>query len=87
MMDNLRVHHTAIVQQEIRDSGHQLLFRPAYSPDFAPVELAFAKIKGYLRARKYELTDQNLKTHIDEAILTITPDDCRNWFKKCHYYY
>jgi hypothetical protein len=61
MMDNLRVHHTQEVQDEIAKGGHQILFRPAYSPDFAPVELAFSKIKAYIRAHKYQITKENLE--------------------------
>ena len=30
-------------------AGCRLLFLPAYSPDFNPIELAFAKIKQHLR--------------------------------------
>jgi transposase len=43
MMDNLSVHRTAAVIDEVKQAGHDLLFRPPYSPDFAPVELAFGK--------------------------------------------
>ena len=37
VMDNLRVHKAARVQQLIEDRGCQLLFLPAYSPDFSPI--------------------------------------------------
>jgi transposase len=86
MMDNLRVHHTQEVQDEIAKGGHQILFRPAYSPDFAPVELAFSKIKAYIRAHKYQITEENLELFIFQAISTITPEDCKNWFEACYYY-
>jgi transposase len=36
-----RYNHTQEVQDEIAKGGHQILFRPAYSPDFAPMELLF----------------------------------------------
>jgi transposase len=86
MMDNLRAHHTEEVVAEIQKAGHQVLFRPAYSPDFAPIERAFSKIKAYLRAHKYEITNQNLDLYMYRAILTITPEDCKSWFEACFYY-
>jgi len=85
MMDNLSAHHTAAVVQEVKQTGHQLLFRPPYSLDYAPVELAFKKVKTYLRSHKYEISPDNLESYIHEAIGTITPEDCNNWFKKCFY--
>jgi transposase len=48
MMDNLRVHHTQEVQDEIAKGGHQILFRPAYSPDFAPWNWPFRKSRPTL---------------------------------------
>jgi transposase len=86
MTDNLRVHHTEIVQTEIQRGGHHVLFRPAYSPDFAPVELAFSKIKAFIRAHKYEINKDNMELYIYHAIMSITSDDCRGWFEKCHYH-
>jgi transposase len=86
MMDNLRAHHTEEVRAEIQKGGHQVLFRPPYSPDFAPIELAFSKIKAYIRSHKYEITSENLEMFIFHAILTITPADCKSWFEACFYY-
>ena len=40
VMDNLRVHKSARVRQLIEEQGCQVLFLPAYSPDFSPIEEA-----------------------------------------------
>ena len=45
VMDNLSSHKGPKVRKMIEDTGAQLLFLPPYSPDFNPIELAFAKLK------------------------------------------
>ena len=49
IMDNLSSHKTEAVEQLIRQAGCQLLFLPAYSPDFSPIEEAFSKLKAFIR--------------------------------------
>ena len=49
VMDNLSSHKGPKVRKMIEDTGAQLLFLPPYSPDFNPIELAFAKLKARLR--------------------------------------
>ncbi len=41
LMDNLSSHKSAKVRQVLEAKGCKLLFLPAYSPDFSPIELAF----------------------------------------------
>ena len=48
--DNLACHKVAGVQAALAARGAELLYLPAYSPDFNPIELAFAKLKAALRA-------------------------------------
>ena len=48
-MDNLSSHKGPKARKTIEDAGAQLLFLPPYSPDFNPIELAFAKLKARLR--------------------------------------
>lgn len=50
VLDNLRVHRNADVRAVIEAAGCHLCYLPAYSPDFNPIEQAFAKLKAYLRA-------------------------------------
>lgn len=42
VMDNLPAHKPAAVRQAIERAGAELRFLPAYSPDFNPIEMAFA---------------------------------------------
>jgi hypothetical protein len=46
IFDNLSVHNSARVRKLITDVGCRLLHLPSYSPDFNPIELAFAEIKA-----------------------------------------
>jgi len=48
-MDNLSSHKRASVREMIEAAGARLLFLPPYSPDFNPIEMAFAKLKALLR--------------------------------------
>ena len=50
IMDNLSSHKGLAVRQAIEAAGASLLFLPPYSPDFNPIENAFAKLKALLRA-------------------------------------
>ena len=50
-MDNLGSHKGSAVRQAIETAGATLLFLPPYSPDFNPIENAFAKLKALLRKR------------------------------------
>ncbi len=50
VMDNLAAHKVAGVRQAIEAAGAQLRYLPAYSPDFNPIEQAFAKLKALLRS-------------------------------------
>ncbi len=49
IMDNLPGHKGSKVRQLIEAVGASLLYLPPYSPDFNPIENAFAKLKALLR--------------------------------------
>lgn len=48
-MDNVPVHKVVGVQEAIEQRGASLVYLPAYSPDFNPIEQLFAKLKAILR--------------------------------------
>lgn len=50
VMDNLPAHKVGSIRERIETTGAKLLYLPAYSPDFDPIELAFAKLKALLRS-------------------------------------
>jgi transposase len=49
VMDNLGAHRPKKIGELIEQQGCELLYLPAYSPDYNPIEEAFAKIKNLLR--------------------------------------
>ena len=49
VMDNLGAHRPKCISQLIEQQGCKLLYLPAYSPDYNPIEKVFAKIKSLLR--------------------------------------
>ena len=71
VMDNLRVHKSARVRQLIEEQGCHLLFLPAYSPDFSPIEEAFSKVKAFLRCMRAR-TREALQEALAQALLTVT---------------
>lgn len=84
LLDNLAVHKSQRVRTLITDAGCRLLFLPAYSPDFAPIEQAFSKIKARLR-QVAARTKEALEDAIAQAIDTVTPDDAHAFFRHCGY--
>jgi transposase len=49
LMDNLGAHRPKRVRELVEERGCELMYLPSYSPDFNPIEEAFAKIKHLLR--------------------------------------
>lgn len=49
VMDNCSTHHGDRVQQLCDKAGVRLLYLPAYSPDYNPIELSFHLLKQWLR--------------------------------------
>ena len=84
IMDNLSTHKGQKVREAIEARGCQLLFLPAYSPDFSPIEEAFSKVKATLR-RVGARTHEALQEAIGQALLTVTTADASGWFTHCGY--
>ena len=84
IMDNLAAHKGKKVEHLIQEKGCQLLFLPAYSPDFSPIEETFSKLKTYLR-RAGARTREALQEAICQALLTVTAQDAHGWFRHCGY--
>ncbi len=84
VMDNLSVHKDKRVAPLIAGAGCRLVYLPAYSPDFTPIEQAFSKIKTYLR-RAEARTRERLEAAITAALATVTATDATGWFTACGY--
>ena len=84
VLDNLAVHKQPEVRAAIEAVGAQLRFLPPYSPDFNPIELAFAKLKAFLRAARPRNFDQ-VMTLMAIALELFTPAECANYIRHCGY--
>jgi len=84
VMDNLTGHKGPRVRQLIEAAGASLFYLPPYSPDFNPIENAFAKLKALLR-KAAERTVEGLWTTIGQLIDLFTPKECRNFFAAAGY--
>ncbi len=84
IMDNLSSHKGPKVRAMIEAAGAQLLYLPSYSPDFNPIENAFAKLKALLR-KAAERTVEGLWTAIGRLLKAFTPAECANYFAAAGY--
>jgi transposase len=84
VLDNLAVHKQPEVHAAITGAGASLRFLPPYSPDLNPIELAFAKLKAFLRAARPRSFD-HVCALIAAALPRFTPAECRNFLRHCGY--
>ena len=84
ILDNLSSHKGKRVQTLIEAVGAKLRYLPPYSPDFNPIDNAFAKLKTLLR-REAARTIDALWAAIGRLIDLITPDECVNLFAAAGY--
>ncbi len=76
VLDNLGAHKVPGVREAIEAAGAVLHYRPPYSPDLNPIELAWSKLKTYLRGVKERTADQ-LGTAVGRGLRRITAQDPR----------
>lgn len=84
VMDNLSPHKSDPTLALITNAGAQVLFLPAYSPDFNPIEKMWSKVKGLLRGAEARTTGE-LVAAIGQALARVTPQDALGWFVSCGY--
>ena len=84
VMDNLSSHKGPAVRRAIEAAGANLLYLPPYSPDFNPIENAFAKLKALLRKAAVR-TIGALWDEIGMILNLFTPAECANYFKAAGY--
>jgi transposase len=84
VLDNLAVHKQPEVRAAIEATGAQIRFLPPYSPDFNPIEMAFAKLKAFMRAARPRTFDHVIALTA-AALALFTPAECRNYVRHCGY--
>lgn len=84
VMDNLPSHKVEGVRALVEATGATLQYLPPYSPDFNPIEQAFAKLKALLRkaaARSVEALWSAIGTFVN----AFTAEECTNYFANSGY--
>ena len=84
VMDNLSSHKGSRTREMIEAAGANLLYLPPYSPDFNPIENAFAKLKALLRKAAARTLDELWNT-IRDALPHFAPSECANYFTAAGY--
>jgi len=84
ILDNLAAHKAPAVREAIAAAGATLLFLPPYSPEFNPIEKAFAKLKALLRKAAARTVEQ-LRQTIASILDAITPQESENYFAAAGY--
>lgn len=82
--DNLSSHKCAGVREALQAVGADIKYLPPYSPDMNPIEMAFAKIKAYLRAHPCLDFEQIVKA-LKQSLDSFTAKICKNLFKHANY--
>ncbi len=85
VLDNLSAHKNERAKELIEERGCQLLYLPAYSPDFNPIEEAFSKIKSALRKAQAR-NREALVEALGVAISAVTTRDAHGFFEHGGYH-
>jgi transposase len=83
-MDNLRPHRATEVRELLDQAGIRPIYLPRYSPEFNPIEQAWAKVKERLKAkpaRNLEALEAELKL----ALNAVTTQNARGWLGHAGY--
>jgi transposase len=78
VMDNLNVHKSPDAIEAIRAAGATVLFLPPYSPEYNPIEKAWAKLKEILR-RLPTLSRDAFDDAVSFAMTAVSTADVRAW--------
>jgi transposase len=84
VLDNLPAHKGVAVREAIEAAGARLRFLPPYSPDFNPIENAFAKLKALLRKAAARTLDELWRV-IGASLDAFSPTECANYFTAAGY--
>lgn len=84
ILDNLASHKSPKADAILKQRGAWFLFLPPYSPDLNPIEMAFAKLKAYLR-RIAARTIDALCAAIGNICDLYSEQECWNYLKEAGY--
>src|SRR5438128_3815471 len=76
VLDNAKIHHGGEWVSIVEGLGGRVLYLPPYSPNFNPIEIAFAVIKKWLKRHRDFVTTCG----------QITPDMAKSFFQASIYF-
>ena len=80
ILDNASVHKSRLVIQCLKKHNINYLFLPPYSPELNPIELAWSKIKQFVK-RKKPRTKSCLILNILKSSYSITEKDSHGYYR------
>jgi transposase len=78
--DNVKPHQSDEAIEAVEGAGARVVPLPPWSPDMAPIEELFSKIKGMLRSAGAR-TKETVYGAIVEALHGVCPEDIAGWFR------
>ena len=83
-MDNLNTHKINGVEKAINNAGARVVFLPPYTPELNPIELAWSKLKNFLRTFRATALE-SLDFFLSEGLDSISQKDAQGWFSHAGY--
>ena len=80
VLDNASVHKVDDVKKLIEDTGAKMIYLPPYSPELNPIELAWNKMKTYIRKLRARTVETLYDAYAD-ALELITPSDSKKFIE------
>ena len=80
IMDNCSSHKNDDVINLLKENNVKFLFLPPYSPEYNPIELAWSKIKQFIKSLKPRC-EFHLGLSIYSAIKSVSLDDINGYFR------
>jgi transposase len=84
IMDNASIHKGGRIEELITQAGCTVLYLPPYSPDFNPIELAWAFVKKLIR-REGPRDDASRQSALTKALASIPDTLGAACFRHCNY--
>lgn len=84
VMDRLRAHQVAGVEEILARRGASALYLPPYSPEYNPIETCWAWVKRFLR-KAAPSSFTRLRQSMTQAWEQVTPQLCASWTRHCGY--
>lgn len=83
-LDRLGAHRGSEIKEAVEERGARLVYLPAYSPDFNPIEQCWSKLKEAMRSAAARSPGM-LRRALVRTLRTITAQDAKGWFAHAGY--